>query len=321
MFPYLRFELKLRPAGALRKAAGQRRRALAGPRLRRVLGKCLIDRFCPFGKPICESRVSDEAASSPTELCDLAPTCPYGVAFAESCGRRPPFALYVPGEGGAKAPDRVELTLYGAGWRLYPWMLQGLREALRGGLGKGRLQWEIEEVWRLRADGEELLDSGSESLPARLSPELLGLSLEPFLAPQQLEVRLCSPTRLIDQGRLVRRAAVGLELLVARILDRFGGLYGDDSSEILRPEIRGPIEAQAARVPLLVDETTWVEAPDYSARSRSKLSLGGKVGRLVYGEAAAPFYGILRAGEILHVGKNPASGRGRIKVDLLAAPR
>jgi CRISPR-associated endoribonuclease Cas6 len=48
--------------------------------------------------------------------------------------------------------------------------------------------------------------------------------------------------------------------------------------------------------------------------------LGGKVGRLVYGGEAARFLPILRAGEILHVGKNAASGCGRLRVVLPEPP-
>ena len=325
MFPFLRFELQLRREGAsqppasLRRHRGGDENALRGPRLRRVLGKHLIERFCPFGRPICEKREAGEEAKVAGALCALEETCPYGVAFAESRSRRPPFALHVPGEIESETSDLVGITLYGGAWRLYPWFLQSLREALQNGLGKRRWKWEIEKVCRIRGDGvEERLASGDlESVPARLSPDMLGLALEPFLAPQRVEVRFCSPTRLIDDGQLVRRSRVGLQVLVARILDRFGGLYGDDSCEILRPEIRGPIEAEAKRVPLRVEETRWVKARDYSARHRRVIALGGKVGRLVYGEEAAPFFGILRAGEVLHVGKNPTSGCGRIEVNLI----
>lgn len=48
--------------------------------------------------------------------------------------------------------------------------------------------------------------------------------------------------------------------------------------------------------------------------------LGGRVGRLLYGGEAARFLPILQAGEILHLGKNTASGCGRIRVDLPPAP-
>ncbi|MCP4006080.1 MAG: CRISPR system precrRNA processing endoribonuclease RAMP protein Cas6 [bacterium] len=67
--------------------------------------------------------------------------------------------------------------------------------------------------------------------------------------------------------------------------------------------------------PQLPGRTRWLEVKDYSARSRSELKLGGKVGQLIYGEEATRFFPILRAGEILHLGKNPASGCGRIRVD------
>ena len=71
-------------------------------------------------------------------------------------------------------------------------------------------------------------------------------------------------------------------------------------------------------MPLIRDRTRWIEVKDYSARSRSELRLGGKVGPLLYGEEAARFLPILRAAEILHLGKNPASGCGRIRVDVSA---
>ena len=44
------------------------------------------------------------------------------------------------------------------------------------------------------------------------------------------------------------------------------------------------------------------------------------MGRLLYGGDAARFLPILRAGEILHLGKNVASGCGRLQVDLATPP-
>ncbi len=152
--------------------------------------------------------------------------------------------------------------------------------------------------------------------PATLAPDTLALNADCYLQPQPIEVQLLSPTRLICDGKLLPpRTPVPFEVLVARGLDRFGGIYGDSASDLLQPAIRRAIEAGAARVPLLRDRTRWIEVKDYSARSRSELLLGGKVGHLVYGEQATRFFPILRAGEILHIGKNPASGCGRIQVN------
>lgn len=355
MHPYLRFRLRLR-AAVTSASGGERsgdappparggRPALTGPLLRRVLGKALIDRFCPFGCPRCEEkpaapprlttseldeatrrgRASDPTASRPTpqDLCRLAEACPYGVLFAASRTPRPPYALFVPPGQGEGKTARIEITLFGPAWRLYPWALGALAAALRGGVGKQRRSWRVDGIHRIRADrGAEPVAAGDlERLPPDLAPDLLNLDLEPYLAPQPVTVLFLSPARLLRDGRLLPgREPVPFELLVARIVDRFAGLYGRESSEILRPEIRATIEAEAARVPVVEDDTRWVEVPDYSARSRSELLLGGKLGRTVYGGGAARFLPILRAGEILHVGKNAASGCGRIQVDLPAPP-
>lgn len=323
MHPYLRLQLHLRAAGEVNAAA------LAAPLLRRVLGKALIDRFCPFGRPLCEDRPKpppqDSATKRPTprDLCHLAEACPYGVLFAASRSPRPPYALYSPPPDDRGGSARVELTLYGPAWCLYAWALQAFADAFATGLGKTRQRWTVTEVDRILPDRrrEPLTAGDLTTLSSVLSPDLLNLAIEPYLAPQPVTVQFLSPARLLRDGRLLPgREPVPFELVVARILDRFAGLYGKDASDALRPEIRGPIEAEAARVPVLSDDTRWLEVTDYSARSGSVLLLGGKVGRAVYGEGAARFLPILRAGEILHLGKNTASGCGRILVDLPPPP-
>lgn len=322
--PYLRLELALqekRGAGrAIGGTTGNGHR-VSSPLLRRVLGKALIDRFCPFGKPVCEEKPSPplRPSASPQERCDLAESCPYGVLFAASRTRRPPYALYVPLSG----PEAVcvEVTLYGAAWCLYPWVVAAAAQALDGGLGKARQQWRIAEVRRIHPDGppERLAGGEVSTLPSSLPPDLLDLAVESPLTEQPVVVELLSPTRLLRDGRLLPgRQPVPFAVLIARILDRFAGLYGENSSDLLRPDLRATIETQAARIRLLDDSTRWIEVRDYSARSGTEMLLGGKVGRLLYDGEAARFLPILRAGEILHVGKNTASGCGRIRVDLLS---
>jgi hypothetical protein len=316
--PYLRLHLRLSPV------EGPGEPDLPAALVRRVLGKALIDGYCPFGKPLCQASESERGERPrPQDLCGLAEPCPYGVLFAASLSRRPPFAIHVARE--EKGPGRrLELTLAGPAWRFYPWGVAALARAFDLGLAKERRRWRVEGVSRLRPDrGEEALCGADLTrLPATLAPDALGLGLEPFLAPQPVEVRLLSPARLLHEGRLLPgRTPVPFAVLVARVLDRFAGLFGEGASEILRPGIRATVEAEAARVPLLVDETGWVEVKDYSARSGAEMLLGGKVGRLVYGPEAVRFFPILWAGEILHVGKNTTSGCGRMEVALGEAGR
>jgi hypothetical protein len=224
------------------------------------------------------------------------------------------------------APDatagvaRVDLTLYGPACRVYAWALGALGEALRRGVGKARGRWRVAEVYRVGPDRgcQPIAGYDLAGLPPTLVPDLVHPSVSRDPCRGAVAVDLISPARLLRDGRLLPgREPVPFDLLVARILDRFAGLYGEGASDLLRPEVRGPLEAEAARVPLLEDHTRWQEVHDYSARWRAELLLGGKVGRAVYGEGAARFLPLLRAGEILQVGKNAASGCGRIEVGLL----
>ena len=141
---------------------------------------------------------------------------------------------------------------------------------------------------------------------------------EPFVAPKPVAVELLSPTKLLVQGQPIpREEPIPFDVLVKSTLDRFAGLYGAGASEILTKSVRATVESEAARVPLLADETTWQDHSHGSRRSRHRLDLGGRIGRLVYGAQASWFFHILRAAEILHLGKNATFGSGRLRVDLV----
>ena len=326
--PYLRLYILARPQGrssespchlpGLRTPPGAsgRSESLRSPLFRRVLGKALLDLFCPHGEPRCQPDGASSKAD-PRDRCALATSCPYGMLFAASSLRRPPFALYVLPHKGSDL--RLELTLYGEAWRLHPWALAALQRAFRVGLGKARQRWALHSVSRVEPGRRRLYLCGSDlrRLPAIMEPDDLGLRTDPRLTPRPIEVRFLSPTRLIRDGRLLRRQApVPFEVLVGRALDRFSGLYGEGVGSCLSRPMRKAIEADAARVQLLSDKTRWVRGKDYSSRSGKEFELGGRVGRLVYSDGAARFFPILRAAEVLHLGKNVTAGCGRIRVDL-----
>jgi len=287
---------------------------LTGGVLRGLLGKVLVDAFCPFGEPRCDPKGRDRSGPlpAPTDLCHLAARCPYGVLYAASQSRRPPYALFVgPSETDTTNPT-LEITLFGPAWRLYPWIVAVLQGALEG-------ERPVSAVHRLRPDrSRERLSAGSLSeLPADLEPDLLTPAPEPFVAPRRVAIELLSPTMLLTKGKPIPAdQPVPFDNLIKSTLDRFAGLYGAGASEILSKSVRATVEAEAARVPLVDDQTTWQEAAHLSRRSRHTLALGGRVGRLVYGEQASWFFHILRAAEILHLGKNPTFGNGRLQVDL-----
>ena len=292
---------------------------LPAPRLRRMLGKALIDQFCPYGKPLCEGEttVREGSAAAPASLCSQASSCPYGVLFAASLTSRPPFALYVEPALETNAAIPIEITLYGPAVRFLPWLGMALGRALREGAGRDRVRARMAAVGRVRPVGvvEAFRSADPADWPARVVPDLVHGGVQALTTFRFVTVLMRSPTRLLRDGRLVREPEdVSLDLLLARILGRYADLYGVGSNELLEPDTRAALLAEASALAPLDWDATWLEVRDYSARKGQEIRLGGLVGRLLYPTAAARFAPLLKMGEILHVGKNTASGCGRIEV-------
>lgn len=323
-FPYLRLRLTVRPLdGPSRDLPSH---ALPPTRLRRVLGKALIDLFCPFGRPRCQDWPKLQGRSGPSkahELCPQAKQCAYGVLFAASTNRRPPFALYVRPPRSNRRELQAEITLFNDAWQFYPWALRGLDRALDVGVGKERQRWGIVEVVQLQSGRppKRLCRGEVTQLPTDVQPSTIPLTrgalLDSFETRRESAqgVELLSPTRFIHDGRILFGGTpVPFQILIARTLDRLRNLYGDSTAQLLPSDLLPLLDTEAKKVPIVEARTRWVEQKDYSARFRNELKLGGKVGNLVYGRGAGRFLPILKAGEILHVGKNVTSGCGRIAV-------
>ena len=322
MIDYLRLEMDVSPSDGEHRPFGESRRWW-GPVLRRVLGKELIEGHCPVGRPLCEGLAPGNPGPPvpPIELCRLAEKCPYGVLFAGSLSRRPPFALHVPPGKRGLPFDRVEVTLLGPGTNVAPQTVLALGRALRRGVGRRRLPFDVLGADQVHWQGGRKGICGPflEDLPDRFEPDSFdasGSRDDKELVPVEVEFR--SPTRIKHRGRLLKDGSpVQFDLLLGRILDRCVGIYGD---EMLRTFDADRAKSIAATVPLVDHDVEWVEVEDWSARKRSQLLLGGKLGRMVYGGGVAETLPILRLGEILQIGKNPTSGCGRISVSLAREP-
>lgn len=311
---YLRLELALKPmvcsaptgAQVEKETAKSPMPTASAMHLRRALGKALIDAFCPFGEPICQS----------SRDCSQDQSCPYGVFFAATTGRRPPFAIYMRPADESNARQRMEITLYGDNWRQAPWMLWALSQALSGGLGKRRQMWKILQVDQVGRQRRQLCGDDLRQLTSIEPDDLVELARGCELAaPSRLQVRFLSPTRLLHEGRLLFGTdPVPLAVLISRTLDRLRDLYGDRAIPLVIGDCRQVLETSAGDIETEEVDIRWQEQRDYSARSKSELLLGGKVGQLVYGSGAGRFLPVLKLGEVLQVGKNVTAGCGRIAV-------
>lgn len=309
LFPYLRLRLTVHPAHGP---------ATAYPpanRVRRAFGRELIARFCPFGAPRCQD-------ADPPGSCPQLAMCPYAQVFARF-GRsrhcaRPPFALLCGHQGGSTF---VEVTLYGKAWPFFLWVVQTLENALMKGVGGWPSRWRVVAVHRVHPDGRRSrLILGPRAPTPDIEPDNVPIGpatgdADLLRDDRPVAVELLTPARLVNKRRVLGAGEpVPFAALVARAADRLRDLYGDEATARIAARIgdRDPHD-----VPLLADHTRFVEIDDRSTKKRAVLPIGGKQGVLVYGAGAAAFLPLLRAAEITHVGKNAASGLGRIRARLL----
>ncbi len=129
--------------------------------------------------------------------------------------------------------------------------------------------------------------------------------------PERIALHFLTPTRIIDQGRLVHRPE--FRPLFQRLIERLSALwehYGGASPPL---EFAGLMDA-AREVRTVEDATRWVDLESYSARRDVRTPIGGFVGRAVFEGPVASLLPWLIWGEYTHVGKNAVKGDGWYRI-------
>lgn len=127
-----------------------------------------------------------------------------------------------------------------------------------------------------------------------------------------LTLHFLTPTRLVYSGSLT----IDLEfhVLVRQLLRRLSLLYyfhcnGDSSAG----DFKGIIE-KAKDVKVANKALHWYDWERYSTRQDEKLKMGGFVGEITFEGNIGPFMPLIRAGEILHIGKGTGFGLGKYEI-------
>ncbi len=230
--------------------------------------------------------------------------------------------VYQPGE-----TLEFGLTLFANALDLFPYIIVGVRELERGGIGisrpepggrgygRGRFQVKsIRAVNPLTGQQQSVLQHGDSLVTVPDVPITPAhVAAAAALAPSTDRVTLdyLTPVRLVDQGRLVHGPAFVPQML--RLFERLDALSHRFGSPIL-PDDRGPLYAAAERVTLVDDATRWVELESYSFRMRTKSPIGGFVGKATFAGPLATLLPWLLWGQFTHVGKDAVKGNGLYRV-------
>lgn len=295
--------------------------AQAGSSLRGALVGALWGRFC-----------ANKAAPS-CAACPLVSACPVAALIApmrddpsEGGDQRPRPYVVQPPPGGRLAPGqelRFGLRLFGSAATLFPYVVMAAQGLEQSGLGRplqanrgqrGRLAVErIEALHPLSGARQTLAERG---LPRVEAPGLpVGAAdvraYAAALPADCLTLRLHTPLRLIDDGRLVKRLT--LRPLLQRLLRRLDDLcaaYGERLPDLDVPRLL----ALAEQTRVADDQTAWVDVVSRSARQRGSTPIGGLVGQISFAGDLAELREPLVWGSLVHIGKNAVKGDGWVEI-------
>ena len=237
------------------------------------------------------------------------PTAPHPFVIEPSLETR---RVYEPGE-----ELTFQLVLVGRAIDYLPYFIYTFDELGRVGLGRGRGRYQLVSVESVGPRGEAaLLYDGSKKL-LQSTFEVMGADdltkLGGTVPPNGLvTLQFLTPTRIKSDGHLTDEAEFpilfrSLHWRIA-LLAYFhcGGAWEEGPKALLKQAEGVAIEASALR---------WQDWERYSNRQKTRMTLGGFVGKVTYRGDLEPFWPYLLLGTHLHVGKGATFGLGRCRIE------
>ncbi len=227
-----------------------------------------------------------------------------------------PFVMEPPEEArvayGAGERLSLGLVLIGRAIDYLPYFIHALDEMGQRGLGHGRGKARLARVWTPAAmpAGETAIYAAADAQLQTGSPVYHGPRQVPVTGGA-LRLRLATPTRLKDEGRLT--PGVDFPLLVRSLLRRTSELARIHCQAPLELDYRGWIE-RARTVRPLEAALHWHDWERYSRRQETRMKMGGVVGRVAFAGDVEPFMPLVALGQDLHVGKGTSFGLGRYEI-------
>jgi CRISPR-associated endoribonuclease Cas6 len=234
-------------------------------------------------------------------------------------------ASYKPGEA-----LTFGLTLIGKAIDFLPYFVYTFDELGNMGIGKGRGKYELKEVKHASLNGngagqhraggevagESLIYSSATRKLSPFSVDDLAIKVDSFpnedKADERITIRFLTPTRILSNGRLT--SDIEFHILIRQLLRRISMLsYFHCAVDTSAWNFKGYID-KALKVKAPRANLRWHDWERYSARQEQRINMGGFIGEIAYEGAIGPFLPLLKAGEILHVGKGTSFGLGKYEI-------
>lgn len=279
----------------------------AGSTLRGAFGHALRSLAC-----VTQARTCDG--------CPLHAACPYPAIFAPPPGKSslgqiatPPVPYIIePPPWGKRTLARGEtltfgFTLIGRARAHLPLCIMAWQRAFARGIGAGNGTAEFLHV--RTAQGLGIYQPG-----ATLAPHEDSIVLEHTAAPHEITLHFDTPLRLQENGHALPPARLTPRPLLTALLRRASLLaeyHGDG------PLWDAPTFARLNELAVRIEgrhDFIWRDWTRRSSRQQRSMTLGGCIGSWTLQGELAPFWGALRLGQALHVGKEASFGLGRYRI-------
>lgn len=240
-----------------------------------------------------------------------------------------PFVLYCPDEqrdyeaGGMLL---FEMCLLGKAIEQHPFIIFAIQRMAERGLGSRRHKFHLESVHSslVHAAGENdtewqlLYDGTTQKLTAPATP-LKTPTGAPQQSPETLIMRFVTPTRLVVERDL--SMDFNFRQLVFRMLRRTLELAHFYTPEATIEWEFHDLLVAASDIRITERNLQWKEQHRYSFRQKQDMFFGGFIGDITLEGELGPFINLLRAAEVLNIGKATTFGLGKTNINLISDNR
>ncbi len=255
--------------------------------------KCILRDNCVF------SYVFETPVPSNAEILRKYPKAPHPFVIDPPLSDKREFQ---PGEG-----MEFDILLIGRAVGYAPYFMLAFEMLGKMGLGKMRGKFRVISV----ENGGETIYSNGLMKGSVVAKNLTELDTERKMM-KRLKITFLTPTRMLYQGERVD--VPEFHVIIRSLLRRLYLLNYFHGDSEFAPDFKGLIQ-KAEGVRLVKAEILDDTVVRYSTRQERKVSMLGFKGTFVYEGDIGEFYPLLKAGEIIHIGKATAFGFGKYKIE------